>query len=452
MRVSIIRHLLLFFVALCVTGSLATRLHAQDDPNGQYVTIVSATLNGESREVVAPVEPTILRLFFVVQTQGDIRWEIISPLGKPASLSGGNVSVTDTGTKRTISMWDPRPGRWSVKLSGTGAFTVQVLTQSEVYACCLNVVGRQTQPLEKIQVLQGSRLQAYAYVSGNNIESLSFSLVNEQGEVLAPVKFRQSDYSNPQNFFVQLEVPAQPVRLMVRGREQSGGAFQRVYPQLIVPQIATATPAPETNLTNPVVVQAAAEGPSLPPFVVGEYRIVRAEVVNYSDEPLLTLAGNPIGIRLRYAIRFPVEGYFAPQPNVYPERISSGYTGALSMRVIRSSVTPQPAGVQQPNQIIFAGRTIYQRDQLYQFTVDLVPNYVVFNEAQQKYCLASKGFTQAGMQERFEREVKSEVGGRYRFSISGTDYDGRQPVFTRLTYTPNHWWASLQKEGATECQ
>ena len=204
MRFSIFKHFLFVFFALCVVGGLFTRAQAQDDPNGQYVTIVSATLNGETREVVAPIEPTVLRLFFVVQTQGDIHWEIVSPLGKPAALNGGNVSVTDAGTKRTIAMWDPRPGRWSVKLTGAGAFTVQVLTQSEVYACCLNVVGRQVQPLERIQMLQGSRLQAYAYVSGNNIESLSFSLVNEQGDILAPVKFRQSDYSNPQHFYIEL--------------------------------------------------------------------------------------------------------------------------------------------------------------------------------------------------------------------------------------------------------
>jgi hypothetical protein len=77
---------------------------------------------------------------------------------------------------------------------------------------------------------------------------------------------------------------------------------------------------------------------------------------------------------------------------------------------------------------------------------------VIFNEQQQQYCLASKGFSQAGMRERFEREIKSDQALRYRFSISGTDYDGRQPVFTEKTYTPSLWLTSLQKEGAKECQ
>jgi hypothetical protein len=238
------------------------------------------------------------------------------------------------------------------------------------------------------------------------------------------------------------------VRLMVRGREQGGGAFQRVYPQLIVPQIPTASPAPENAPANPGVPQAA----DSQPFVEGEYRIVRAQVLSYSDAPLLSASGNPIGIRLQYAVRFPVDGYYSPQPNLYPERITSGYTGALSMRLIRSVVAPGPEGVLQPNQILSAGRTIYLRDKVYQFTVDLVPNYVIFNEQQQQYCLASKGFSQAGMRERFEREIKSDQALRYRFSISGTDYDGRQPVFTEKTYTPSLWLTSLQKEGAKECQ
>jgi hypothetical protein len=443
----------LFFRAAIFVTLLCTCLgaaFAQDDPNGQYVTIVSASLNNETREISAPIEPTVLRLFFSVQSQDGIKWEIVSPLGKPFVADAPNVSVTDTNGKRTIAIWDPRPGKWSVRLTGTGLFTLNVMSQSEVYACCLNVVGRQLQPLEKLQVARGSRLQANAYVSGSELETVDFQLVNEQSEIIAPIRFRQSDFSNPYNFTLLIDVPAQPCRVLVRGRERNGTTFQRIYPPLIVPTV-TVNATPETQPGN-----AAAATPvtsdGQPNVIEGAYRIVRAQVVNYSDELLRSENGNPVGMRLKYTMRFPVEGYYAPLPNLYPEKISSTFTGALSMRVIRSTVTPLPEGVQLPNLVLYGGRTVYKRDVEYQFTVDLVPNYVSYNEQQKKFCLQTKGFTQGSMRDRFEREITGEGRQRYRVMISGTDYDGRQMNLTEKTYVPNVWYAGLQKEGAVECQ
>ena len=437
--------------SLLITACLLAgfqRIAAQDDPNGQYVSIVSGTLNGETRELSAPIEPSVLRLFFTVQAQGEIKWEIISPLGKPARLDGGNVSVTEANGKRTVAIWDPRPGLWRVRLTGAGLYNLNVISQSEAYACCMNIVGRQLQPLEKLQAAQGSRLQANVYVSSPNLEAVDFQLVNEQGQVIAPLRFRQSDFSNPTNFSLLIEVPAQPCRVLVRGREQGGNTFQRVYPQLILPTVsASATPETTQPPTIVAAVTAAAEQMS-----EGEFRIVRATVVSTSDEPLLTAQGNPIGIRMKYAVRFPVDGYYAPVPNLYPERIGNGYTGALSMRLLRSTVTPRPDGVLNPEQVLYTGRTVYKRDQVYEFTVDLVPNYVIFNEAQKTYCMHIRAFSQGDMRERFDREVKSETRLRYRFSFSGTDYDGRQPTLTAQSYAPGAWFASLQKEGAGECQ
>jgi hypothetical protein len=277
---------------------------------------------------------------------------------------------------------------------------------------------------------------------------VDFQLVNEQSEIIAPVRFRQSDFSNPYNFTLLIDVPAQPCRVLVRGREQNGNTFQRIYPPLIVPTITVnATPETQPGATATPVVQT-----GQPDAVEGEYRIVRAQVVSYSDEPLLSENGNSVGIRLKYTMRFPVDGYYAPLPNLYPEKITSAYTGALSMRVMRSAVMPLPEGVQSPTQVLFTGRAIYKRAAEYQFTVDLVPNYVIYQEPQKKFCLQTKGFLQGGMRERFEREITGEGRQRYRVTISGTDYDGRQMNLTEKAYVPNVWYTGLQKEGAVECQ
>jgi hypothetical protein len=311
--------------------------------------------------------------------------------------------------------------------------------------------------MDRFQPARGARHQAQIYASGYNIETIQFQLINEQGDFVAPVKFRQSDYSNPYNFTLLVETPDRPFRVLAMGRDSSGKKFQRVIGWLIRPQ------APDSQAEGGAQSQQ-----WTPPqewnkdFIEGEYKIVRAQIVSWQDEPLLSAKGNPIGIRLKYSIRFPVEGSYSPFPSVYPERVSYGFTGALGMRVHSGSVEPEPDGAQKSNQWIFGGRGTFKAGVVYNFTVDLIPNYASFNEQKGAFCLQTKAYSQQGgqggqggqqgLRERFEREVTSEVKIRYRLAISGTDLDGRQPMLTENTYAPNAWYQSFRKEGAADCQ
>jgi hypothetical protein len=150
-------------------------------------------------------------------------------------------------------------------------------------------------------------------------------------------------------------------------------------------------------------------------------------------------------------MRVPVEGTYSPFPQLYPERIGSGYTGALSMRVHRGNVDPSPEGVKNPGQLVFGVRATFKTDVTYNFSVDLVPNYTIYNEQRKSFCMQTKPYNQQGVRERFEREVAGELKLRFRFSISGTDLDGRLPVLTENAYVPNAWYRGYQKEGAADC-
>src|SRR5262249_27735525 len=126
-----------------------------------------------------------------------------------------------------------------IRLSGSGKFTVSVTTQGELYVCCVQFFGRNGfASMDKFQPVQGTRQQAQIYASGFNIETIEFRLINEQGEPIAPVKFRQSDYSNPYNFALLLDTPDQAFRVMARGRDSSGKNFQRVIGWLFRPRPA----------------------------------------------------------------------------------------------------------------------------------------------------------------------------------------------------------------------
>jgi hypothetical protein len=448
---------------LLLTGALViiklispVAVAAQDDTNAQYITLLSGKLSGETRDIEVPVEVGVLRLFFNVRWNGDIKMEVVSPIGRPIALNEANISITDTDGRRTVSMWDPRPGLWKLRLTGTGDFTASASAQGEVYVCCVQFFARNLiHQLDKFQPVRGSRHQAQVYASGFNIEAIEFQLISEQGEVIAPLKVRQSDYSNPYNFTLMVETPNQPFRIRARGRDTNGKPFQRVLYWLVRPLAAEA--AAQQPDTTGIIVTPQTQQQSQPTqdwektAVAGEYRIVRSQVTQWSDEPLLSEKGNPLGIRLKYSIRFPVDGQYSPFPQAFPERITSSYTGALSLRVHRSNVEPLPEGLQNAQQLFFGGRPTFKGGITYNFTVEMVPGYANYNEPKKSFCLMTKSYSQQGVRERFDREVMSEIKVRYRLSVSGTDMEGRTPVLTENSYAPGTWHQGFLKDGVIEC-
>jgi len=453
----VIRNLKSFFViVVLLICSAAGRAAAQDDPNAQYLLLQSGEAASAPREIEVPVEVGVLRLQFNLQAGRDLQWTIVTPSGKPMTLTDPNVAVNEGPDRRTIALWDPRPGPWKIRLTGHGKYTLSATAQGELHICCIQLWGRSgVFSMDRYQPAPGARQQAQVYASGFNIETIQFDLVNEQGATLAPLKFRQSDYSNPYNFTLLLEAPDQPFRIRARGRDLNGKPYQRIFPWLIRPQSPEALNAQNEGAAgNPRIGQSIVTMPQEwnKATVEGEYRIVRARIAEWKDELLVSEKGNPIGIRLKYSIRFPADGSYSPQPQVYPERITSGYTGALGMRILRGTVEPMPEGLVNPSQFFLGARANFRGDTVYHFSVDLIPNYALFDEQKKSFCLQTKTYSQPGLRERFDREVTSDLKVRYRLAFSGSDLDGRMPTLTENAYVPNRWYLGFGREGVTECQ
>lgn len=82
-----------FFVLLILASALgmlkiwSQPVSAQEDANGQYITILSGKLSGETRVIETPVEVTVFRLFFTVRAGSHVNMELISPSGRPIALT-----------------------------------------------------------------------------------------------------------------------------------------------------------------------------------------------------------------------------------------------------------------------------------------------------------------------------------------------------------------------------
>jgi hypothetical protein len=471
-----LKPLFVFAAILICSAFMSSMVLAQDDPNAQYILIQSGELAGQVREIEVPVEVGVWKLQFNLQFKGDINWSIITPSDRQLARDMPNLAISsgkegDT-EKRSTLLWDPRPGKWKIRLSGAGEFTTSVTTQGELHVCCIQFFGRAgVFSMDRYQPVRGARQHAQIHTSSYNIDTIEFRLIDEHGELIVPIKFRQSDYSIPYNFTLLLDTPDRPFRIAARGRDTSGKNFQRVIGWLITPQASEAPTAGAVAGSNPrtegAQVQEENQAQGWAPqewnqnVVEGEYKVIRAQMLSWSDEPLLSEKGNPIGIRLKYSIRFPVDGSYSPFPSLYPERATRGFTGALGMRVHKGFVEPEPDGAQKSSQWLFGGRGTFKAGVVYNFSVDLLPAYIFFNEQKGSFCMQTKPYIQSGglagaaghtgLRERFEREVMNDTKIRYRISISGIDLDG-QPVLTERAYAPNSWYQSYRREGAVDCQ
>lgn len=428
-----------------------------EDPNAQYVVFAAGALSGEGREWEVPIEAKTFRLHFWARIDESVSLEIIGAGGKPQALTEPNISVTNGRDRKSIVIFDPRPGLWKLKLSGSGSFTIGVTTQSELYVCCLSIIntgGPIGHPLPQQVPLRPGNQVMQASLAGFEIQAIEFHLVDEDNRILGPVRLRQNDFSNPYLLIMLVEPPSRPFRLRAQGRDQTGYRFQRLFLPLFQP--ASEDAAREKPLEQP---QTQTGRPAHNPLLLelersaeaGPYSIVRVGVHDLTDNVLLSENGAPIGLRLKYTLRFPRDGYYTPIPQVYPEQIRTGYTGALSMKVHRFEIAPLPEGPQSAPQLRYLTRAFYKAGQEYSFTVDLIPNYVLFNEQTQTFCIAMRTFSHTS-RDRFTSEITNESRMRFRIAIQGTEMDGRQPQLTGLSYVPNSWYSSYMKGGVGECR
>jgi hypothetical protein len=414
----------------------------EEDPQSQYVTIVSGELGPEgAREISVPLEPGILRLEFVLRFTGSVQMTVLDALGRPLDPSLPPVLAQEAAGRRSIQLWDPRPGTWRIRLAGEGAFTFAVLVQGELYFCCgYQVTPTGMHPLNRVNLGRGRRSRLQVYLSGYQIERIDLQLVDEQGREIAPVPFRQNDLSSLTGLLALLEVPVRPFRVRASGIDLSGKPFQRVLFPLLRPADPMTVPEPDAS-SDPLLLELAGSARS------GGQTLVRAQLLNWSDGPLQGEGSTEIGIRLRYTLRFPVTGVYSPLPQLYPERMPPGSTGALAMRLHDLRVTPLPEGLSlatppaTPSPLL-TGRYTYQEGVDYQFEADLVPNYVLSQPSAAGFCLQLRVYHQPGLRERFEQEVSRERRTRYRFTIPGSTLEARNPALTVQAYDPVRWHAA----------
>ncbi len=157
------------------------------------------------------------------------------------------------------------------------------------------------------------------------------------------------------------------------------------------------------------------------------------QVFNMQDEPLLSAQGDPIGVRLRYSMRFPTSDYFWHTPSL---RAGKDFGAGLwaDGRFTEPTVTPpMPAGKY--------GAPRYEQGKQYDFAADVLPYFLVQNKAKTKLCIVEPPPEyRAG----WKRLIAGGEALRYKITVNGTKFESE----TGHAYSPKTFYESALKAGA----
>jgi hypothetical protein len=295
-----------------------------------------------------------------------------------------------------------------------------------------------------------------------SVGTIRFELLDTTGRSLQLLNvWKETDASDNGDFYGFMKVPNVPFRFAISGTSTAGTAFQFVLRTVFQPSSTGPaeapilppglSPAQSNQLQQMVAVyrqelqtraaRAAADHPN------GVINLSRATVSRISYEPFNSKSGLPIGVRLHYSIRFPVSQTLVTMPHVFPVYQPNEWRGVVSMKVSGGTISPAPqmVGAQSMQDVIvYSGAATYQAGATYNFTVDLVPDYVIQGTQTGRFCLYEQKFNNHAA---WDALVASPADVPYSVSISDTDTAATIPVF----FSQRTFHRNLVTDGAFDC-
>jgi hypothetical protein len=172
-------------------------------------------------------------------------------------------------------------------------------------------------------------------------------------------------------------------------------------------------------------------------FAHQERLAAATEVIGMRDEELVSPQGNPIGVRLKYSVRFPSSNYFWQSASLQADnRLAVGVwaDGHRAGEVIEPPLTSAENGAPR-----------YEQSKTYDFTTEFLPNFLMWNPQKTSLCIVDSPPEYAAA---FRALILNGSPLHYTVAISGTKYQAQ----TEHAYDLKSFYQSAEKEGATHLQ
>jgi von Willebrand factor A domain-containing protein 7 len=205
-------------------------------------TVLWATgaLEGREQTFAVPVDSATKRITFSlsVDTKGT-GLTLTQPSGGAIVEVTASTQVTELNCGRIVTVSAPETGVWHAKIAGTGRFWIKVQAESDIYFITAEFVkkgGRLGhESLFKIpgQPLAGIPATLDVLLSAKETKTVEFGLVTDRGDTIQELRMHAMNADRDFLEFVgSLELPKQPFRVAVTGRDSNGQSYQRFFSSL----------------------------------------------------------------------------------------------------------------------------------------------------------------------------------------------------------------------------
>lgn len=216
---------------------------------------VKDTLAGSDKQYTVPVDSTVERLYVMLTCAKELT--IKRPDGSTVKESQAGARINKLSISVLAAIDRPEPGNWTFIVSGTSRLSLRVMGRSELGFNDFNFVklmgspGHEGYSKDNSDPIQGKPGLVIAKTSVEKIKSAEFDLRKFDGTVLQKLDAKQTpDPVIWREFFANLTVPTSPFLAYATGVNNKGELFQRVYPQVVFPQVVQVI-APKPQLIKP---------------------------------------------------------------------------------------------------------------------------------------------------------------------------------------------------------
>ena len=248
-----------FVDARAVNGKMHTRLVFQNPPPGIWKIkienslpfTITASYTTESNRVIIwqaynvpavangriefPVDPTVSNLSIVITAKTKMPVvQLLAPNQQPAPATDTSISAT---TFKSVDK--PLPGVWTILVSSTEEFSVQIVGQSASFIVTQDfqhkVIGHEGLmfvPDHKSLMPGSLRTFALELISNQNagLRNFKILLVDVNGNIISLIDV--PDISRLNNWLdiknIQVKIPDEDFRVMITGKDSAGFTYQRM--------------------------------------------------------------------------------------------------------------------------------------------------------------------------------------------------------------------------------
>jgi hypothetical protein len=305
-----------------------------------------------------------------------------------------------------------------------------------------------------------------------DIVNAKFEMIDALGNVIQGLRFSKANNSLADgDFYGLVKVPSESFRVKVSGTGINGVRYERIYERMFRPTNTPPKPGRLPPVLSPAEANRAAEAlrqverqaktkieTGLAKHPDGVIVMPRVRVSSVTYEPYISDKGNTLGIRLRYGIEYTADGDYAHSLHMFPDYRDTDLRGLVEMQVIKETIEPKPAPpsyatpnihVDLESLVKYGSGAWYRGGIVYQFVIDLVPDFVGQNATKTKFCVDETHYEQK-VKSRKVWELMKNNGAPVAYSISmrEANYFGNTEPFMALKV----FYDGFLKEGAVPCK